>query len=150
MISKEQHKFLFKILNSYKVNKFSTKHVHNPKIIIITRLYIGNNRFEIHLYKGTISLEIQRYGIILLLIEYNPISDNMTLLFNDNEHCSEIVYRINDVSEILEEDGYFQQSLVQNLPLEYNDFCKMMDDITTIKNSMLERFELTEQVCDND
>ena len=62
----------------------------------------------------------QRYGIILLLIEYNPISDNMTLLFNDNEHCSEIVYRINDVSEILEEDGYFQQSLVQNLPLEYN------------------------------
>lgn len=151
MISKEQHKFLFKVLNSYKVNRFSTDRIKNPKRIIKTNRRIGNYRFEIFLYKGEITLEVTTYWNTCLLIQYNPNSDNISMIIKnfDLDDVSN-VYRLHDVSEILEEDGYFQQSLVQNLPLEYNDFCRMIDEVLSINSMILARFDLTEQEQEND
>lgn len=153
----DELKYVYKVLRSYRINKFSKKtaskrrnaRLQNPKESIILKRRIGGGKFCIEIDHNDIVLEIEKYWYNEFVLVLNNSTNSFALLLNrelNNDHTAEAkVYRIENLSDALEEDGYFQQSLVQKLPLEYNDLIKIIAEVEVIKKKVFDMYDIDAQ-----
>lgn len=137
-------KLVKKYISTFNRMKFNKDSLTNPEEYIKNTTYIGQNCFKIIVENNVLSLSVNNlvYGDQLYIV-HNTNNNNLEVMIRDDNVVK--IYNIQNVSECITEEGYFQESLVQTFNVEFKDLRYLMNTLTKMRSAIFNIFFIDEQ-----
>lgn len=127
--------------------KFEKIHQVDASIDIRTQLHIiGKQKFGVNITNNDVMIAVQGISTVFVGSLSLCETDNSCTIIYRRYPCDIKTIHIRNLDLVLDsEESYFQQSLVQNIPLSYPEMLHFNDKMYEIRDIFFKQYNITEQ-----
>lgn len=106
---------------------------------------IGKHTYKVNIYNNNVIITVENnYHDMLGALYLNPTDNSSTIFYRQSNSIQSI--KIENLDLVLDsEESYFQQSLVQNIPLSYPEMLHFNREMIKIREKFFKQYNIVEQ-----